>query len=325
MTSNQFNLKLGYDTLISPQYNGNIATQEWGAGYINKYLYSYDKLNRLKSGISSGIDMSEVLSYDKMGNISSLIRDGNTPNVYSYSGNKLNGVSGGLITGNYEYDSNGNAVKDGRNRVDLGYNVLNLPSSVSKDGLSITYTYDADGNKLKKVSGGTSTDYVSGIQYLNRAIDFIQTGEGRAIRTGNSYNYEYTLVDHVGNSRVTFYKNPTSGVLEVLQIDDYYAFGMRRQSLVSSNDNRYLYNSKELQEELGQLDYGARFYDPIIGRWNVVNPLAEMASNLTPFRYCYNYLVNFIRENRFKLNTDENITDFGCHSIYNMCNGAEWG
>ncbi|TCC97706.1 DUF6443 domain-containing protein [Pedobacter hiemivivus] len=291
--SNQFSLKLGYDTLSSPQYNGNIATQEWGAAYNNKYLYSYDKLNRLKSGVSSGIVMSEVLSYDKMGNISSLLRDGGSPNVYSYSGNKLNGITGGLNTGIYEYDNNGNAVKDGRNGAVLEYNLLNLPRLVNKDGEgNIVYNYDAVGNKLRKVSGGMITDYVSGIQYLNGAIDFIQTEEGLARRNGNGYTYEYTLSDHLGNTRATFYKNPSTGVLEVLQKDDYYSFGLRKQSLAASNDNKYLYNGKELQEELGQLDYGARFYDPVIGRWNVVDPLAEKFQSLSPYNYTDNNPVN---------------------------------
>jgi RHS repeat-associated protein len=293
-SSAQFKVKLGYDTLSNSQYNGNIATQEWGTSYANKYLYNYDKLNRLQSGVSSGIAMSETLSYDKMGNIMTLGRDADPVNVYNYAGNRLLNITGGINTQTYQYDANGNAIKDGRNDVDVSYNTLDLPSTISKSGLSIQYIYDATGVKLSKISGSNTTDYLSGIQYQNGNIDFIQTEEGRATRNGSIYTYEYTLKDHLGNTRVTFYKNPSTGNIETLQKDDYYPFGMRKQSLAASNDNRYLYNGKELQEELGQLDYGARFYDPVIGRWNVVDPKAELSRRFSPYVYGNNNPIRFV-------------------------------
>ncbi|WP_026903428.1 RHS repeat-associated core domain-containing protein [Pedobacter glucosidilyticus] len=197
----------------------------------------------------------------------------------------------GVTATNYIYDANGNAITDGRNNKTISYNYLNLPQTVS-GGLS--YTYDATGQKLTKNNNGTLRHYLQGIEYQGSTIDIIQTEEGIARHNGNNaYSYEYNLTDHLGNVRVSFYKNPSTNNLDILQRDDYYAFGKRK--VVQGGTNKYLYNGKELQEELGeQYDYGARFYDPVIGRWNVVDPLAEKAFSWTPYRYAFDNPLRYI-------------------------------
>ena len=95
--------------------------------------------------------------------------------------------------------------------INIGYNLLNLPQTIT-NGKNIIYTYDAEGNKLRRVSPNTgSTDYINGIQYDQSSgataptISFIQTEEGKATPlSAGGFDYTYYLADNLGNTRVTF-------------------------------------------------------------------------------------------------------------------------
>jgi len=284
------------------QYNGNIAEQDYNAGVSTRHqvTYSYDNLNRLTTGNSNEGFSETAVGYDAMGNISALTRTGIDAAVLAYkytdagnnsTGNLLQKVTnnGTTTLKNYGYDGNGNVTNDGTNT--FTYNLLNLPQTVTATGLTLSYTYDAAGEKLRKISStlGT-TDYISGIQYKTNStvIDFIQTEEGRAINAGSSWNYEYTLTDHLGNNRVTF--DMLNGKVGE---DDYYPFGLNVHRQQNAG-NLYLYNKKELQNEITEYDYGARFYDPVIGRWTTIDPLAEKVRRWTPYNYGWNNPIRMI-------------------------------
>ncbi|MDR1056782.1 MAG: RHS repeat-associated core domain-containing protein [Prevotellaceae bacterium] len=86
----------------------------------------------------------------------------------------------------------------------------------------------------------------------------------------------------------------------VQQANDYFPFGLTHATVANIAKNKYLYNGKELQNDVlggvafDQLDYGALFYDPVIGRWHVVDPMAEQNRGLSPFAYGGNNPINRI-------------------------------
>jgi RHS repeat-associated protein len=91
---------------------------------------------------------------------------------------------------------------------------------------------------------------------------------------------------------------------------DYYAFGMENPALSTQaikyqyNKNRYDYNGKEIQTQefsdssgLNEDDYGARFYDPVNGRFTTIDPHEEKYQSLSPYDYVADDPIKFVDEN----------------------------
>ena len=126
---------------------------------------------------------------------------------------------------------------------------------------------------------------MSGFFYKSEQLLHIAHEEGRALKLGDYFRYEFNLTDHLGNVRVSFSDTDYDGALEaaegeVLQVDQYYPFGMRMGGLSynSATENRYRYNGKEYHQELnlGLYDFHARMYDPAVGRTFQQDPMSEL-------------------------------------------------
>ncbi|MGE8534660.1 MAG: RHS repeat-associated core domain-containing protein, partial [Chryseobacterium sp.] len=132
--------------------------------------------------------------------------------------------------------------------------------------------------------------------YTIPALKFVPTSEGYYDFTENKYIYNYT--DHLGNVRVSYRSNGSGGT-EIIDANNYYPFGLKYQESpivpapFGGVPYNYKYNGKELQES-GMYDYGARMYMPDLGRWGVVDPLAETSRRWSPYTYAYNNPMRFV-------------------------------
>jgi RHS repeat-associated protein len=338
---------------VTALYNGNISETFWRTGSDNikrAYGYNYDAMNRLHSAyyqkpsdatpLTGSYD--ENIRYDKNGNIMYLNRTGDFDDAtltlkidslsYVYdtaNPNKLikatdssgntSGFSDGANTATeYTYDANGNMMTDANKGItSITYNHINLPITITITGGSISYLYNALGEKVKKtVTEGsviTTTDYLDGYQYDGGTLLLFPTSEGYVANTSGVYSYIYQYKDHLGNNRLNFGLDTNNHVV-ILEENNYYPFGLKHKNynvtaIEWKNSNgsidldacdkcmyKYKYNGKELQDELGLnlYNYGARNYDPALGRWMNIDPLAENSRRFSPYNYALNNPVYFM-------------------------------
>jgi RHS repeat-associated protein len=277
----------------------------WSQGEIDHLTFAYDGNNSGTNRLLKIID--EAPSASK-----------------SYGWNNITNIPSNSVA-YYEYDANGNMKKDPFKGMTVKYNFLNLPEKITFGTVGnykvIDILYDGSGRKLSKTvtSAGIiqyTEDYCNGIEYrstptLGRRLESVAHAEGRVYNTNvNSttanapelLRYEYSLRDHLGNTRLTFTDKNNNGVVdvtntatnEILQENHYYPFGLAMQGPWMDDalalDNAYQYNGKELNSDfgLGWNDYGARWYDASIGRWNVPDPLMEAGQeSWSPYHYVY--------------------------------------
>ncbi len=280
---------------ITYDLNGNIktasrmGTEHGTPGTIDNLTYTYDG-NKL-------VAVDDACSYGEH----------DTPHFDDYGSDY---TRDGIVE--YEYDDGGNMIHDENKGIDIEYNRLNLPKLITfhkarYEDFRIEYSYAYNGAKLRKNTYNddyyngrgnlTSTkDYVGSTVYKDGVLKFIFTSEGRIAynATNDVYEFIYDVKDYLGNTRVSF--KPTAARNEIMQEDHYYPFGMKMAGLsqvTGSPETKFTYNGKELEDDfnLNWYHYGARYYDPQLGRWLQVDPADEFHS---PYVYCANNPINCV-------------------------------
>jgi RHS repeat-associated protein len=164
------------------------------------------------------------------------------------------------------------------------------------------FEYDAAGVRVSKtviISGSSTKEYYIGglVVQTNNTVKYFAMAEGRVRNNSGTLVYEYFITDQQGNVRVSFEDN--NGTAVVRQENSYYPFGMPMNgNYIPTDANKKLYNAgSEWQDEFGGvIDYYSTFfreYDPVIGRFNSVDPKADATVELSIYHYSGNNPVNF--------------------------------
>jgi RHS repeat-associated protein len=278
--------------------------------------YLYDENGNMEYDPSRDAD----ISYNHL-NLPELVDFGNGKTIsflYDATGTKLKKtVKDGPTTLTEQAYVNGVEYRDGT--IEAIYHsegrVTNLASGLGGlVELSGTLTADEDFagsfiSSTQVIQQGVGSKYTASTEIHMKDGFHVVAGTGKEFHaqivpptSPPVWRYEYSIRDHLGNTRLTFSDKNGNGTVdqtsdpattEVLEETHYYPFGMAMKGNWAEDKgqkNRYLFNGTEFNDEFG-LDVSMmafRTYDPAIGRFWQVDPLAEAAPAWTSYRFGFN-------------------------------------
>ena len=230
----------------------------------------------------------------------------------------------------YEYNTVGALAHDPDRNVTVSYSVLGTPAMIAYgNGNTTEYIYDADGTKLKTTwktraanalcsmvaaeetgAEAETDDGILSIQasvpsacvensreqvgpfiFTDGKLEWVLFDGGFCLLSGQYTAYCYYVCDHLGSVREV-----VSDAWNV-QRNGYYAYGGPYGDWNTNADVqplKFLGKEWDHQHGLDLYDFGARLYDPAVGRWTTMDPLCEKYYSVSPYAYCHDNPVNRI-------------------------------
>jgi RHS repeat-associated protein len=274
---------IAYDFHFQNNNNGNVYGITNYRDRSRDQTFTYDVLNRLASAKNAGTDCTKKAlnlnqteywgnnyTYDGWGNLIGKSLITSPQSVCGGEGLSVNADVTNRLQNGYGYDPAGNMTYDPTPGHQLTY-TYDQENRITGAG-GYAYTYDADGNRVKKSNGSAGTLYwymapgivaESDLNGNTQSEYVFFNGERVARRDGvnGSGGIFCYFSDRLKTASVI-----TNSAGTIKAESDYYPWGGELQ-LANADSNHYKFTGKERDGET-QLDYfGARYYSNGMGRW----------------------------------------------------------
>ena len=319
-------------------------------------LYGYSLTLGLTGCIStrtetvSGTPVNYSYTYDPIGRLRTVTRDGSLVEEYRYDGNgrrnyemdTLRGIAGTTLSyddedhlvsvgsATYQYNVDGFLTirTEGAEVTSYNYSSRGELLSVSlPDGRLIEYVHDPLGRRIaKKVNGAIVEKYLwQGLTRLlavydgnNNLLMRFQYADGRMpvdmTKGGTTYYLGY---DQVGSLRMV-----TDASGNIVKRIDYDSFGSIIVDSAPAFSVPFGFAGGLHDRDTNLVRYGFRDYDPAVGRWTAKDPIGFEGEDTDLYGYSVNNPVNFIDPNGLRDTTildwpDLIATPFSWHWFHN--------
>jgi len=298
------------------------ASASDGATTLYDVSYTRDALGRItqKSEMIEGITTTYDYGYDLAGRLTNVMANGTATAQYDYdtNGNREGGFNAnGAISATYDaqdrltsyngvtyhYTTNGELISKTESGVTTtyDYDVLgNLMQVVLPGDITIDYLIDGNDRRIGKRVNGTLTQGFLYQDQLNPVAELDGAGAIVArfiygskinvpdymIKGGVTYRI---ISDHLGSPRLVI--DTTNGA--VTQRVDYDAFGNITND-TNPGFQPFGFAGGIYDPHTGLVRFGARDYDPQIGRWTAKDPIRFRGGDANLYGYVFNDPLNWI-------------------------------
>ncbi|MFA5074108.1 MAG: RHS repeat-associated core domain-containing protein, partial [Nitrospirota bacterium] len=254
------------------------------------WQYTYDDVYHLTKArrgtgttVGGGTEVyNKTYSYNTIGDI---MKFEGREYQYGDSSHKHAVTSDG--TNSYAYDENGN-MTSGAGRT-FTWNYDNKPASITKAGATTTFDYGANGERIKKQTGGSWKIYVGGMEKDQNGDHHIYiTVGGATIKKKSDGSLYFILKDHLGGTSTIL---DSGGNIKAKQFYQPYGADDSTDALLNPDDiEDHKFTGQEEDTETGLYNYNARMYDPALGRFIS----ADSVIGMNRYAYVSNNPVNRI-------------------------------